>query len=210
MKKILFLASVLILGYSNVSHAQLQEGNIMLGADLGSGINTSGTNGLFGFNLGLNEDAGYNIGISPKVGYFLSDNFVLGAVVNLGYTNSAGDDAGTANTTVYGVQGLGRFYLSPSDVDLGDEVPTGSFFVETQAGIAGIAVEDGPTTNGFAFGFGPGYSLFLNRSVALETSVKYNGLVGGGNTNYQHSLGINFGVQVFLPFSEAENTVEEF
>ena len=210
MKKTLFFAFVMIFGFTNVSNAQLQEGNIMLGADLGSGINTSGTNGLFGFNLGLNEDSGYNIGISPKVGYFLNDNFVVGAVVNLGYSNSAGDDDATANTTVYGAQALGRFYLSPADVELSDEVPAGQFFVETQAGIAGVNVEDGPTTNGFAFGFGPGYSLFLNRSVALEASVKYNGLVGGGNTDYQHSLGINLGVQVFLPFSEAESTVKEF
>jgi hypothetical protein len=210
MKKSLFFALVMIFGFTNVSNAQLQEGNIMLGADLGSGLSTSGTNGLFGFNLGLNEDSGYNIGISPKAGYFLSDNFVVGAVVNLGYSNSAGDDDATANTTVYGVQALGRFYLSPADVELSDEVPTGQFFVETQAGIAGVNVEDGPTTNGFAFGFGPGYSLFLNQSVALEASVKYNGLVGGGNTTYQHSLGINLGVQVFLPFSDAENTVKEF
>ena len=210
MKKSLFFAFVMIFGFTNVSNAQLQEGNIMLGADLGSGLSTSGTNGLFGFNLGLNEDSGYNIGISPKAGYFLSDNFVVGAVVNLGYSNSAGDDDATANTTVYGVQAFGRFYLSPADVELSDEVPTGQFFVETQAGIAGVNVEDGPTTNGFAFGFGPGYSLFLNQSVALEASVKYNGLVGGGNTTYQHSLGINLGVQVFLPFSDAESTVKEF
>ena len=114
------------------------------------------------------------------------------------------------NTFVYGLQALGRFYVLPSRVDLADEVPTGQFFVETHAGIAGINVEDGPTTNGFAFGFGPGYSLFLNDSVALEGSVKYNGLAGGGNTTYQHSLGINIGVQVFLPFSQAEEKVEEF
>lgn len=210
MKKILLLASVFILGFTGVSHAQLQEGNIFLGADLGSGLSTTSSNGLFGFNLGLNEDSGYNIGISPKVGYFLNDNFAVGAIVNLGYNNSAGNDEDAVNTFVYGVQALGRFYLSPSDVDLEDEVPAGQFFFESHAGIAGVNVEHGPTTNGFAFGFGPGYSLFVNRNVALEGSVKYNGLAGGGNTKYQHSLGISLGIQVFLPFSEAEDKVKEF
>lgn len=210
MKKILLLASVLLLGLTEVSHAQLREGNIMLGADLGSGLSTTSTNGLFGFKLGLNEDSGYNIGISPKGGYFLNDEFLVGAIVNLGYNNSEGDDESSVNTFVYGVQALGRYYISLSDVDLADEVPAGTFFMETHAGIAGVNIEGGPTTNGFAFGFGPGYSLFLNQNVALEASVKYNGLTGAGNTDYQHSLGINLGIQVFLPLSEAEQTVEDF
>lgn len=210
MKKVLLLTTFLIFGFTGVSHAQLQEGNFMLGADMGSGLTTTTSSGLFGFTLGLNEDSGYNIGISPKAGYFLNDSFVLGAIVNLGYTNSAGDNDQTSNTFVYGVQGLTRFYLSPADAELGDVVPAGQFFMELHAGIAGVNVQNGPTTNGFAFGFGPGYSLFLNESVALEASVKYNGLVGAGNTDYQHALGINLGINVFFPRSEAENTVQQF
>lgn len=210
MKKVLLLATFLFFGFTGVSHAQLEEGNLMLGADIGSGLATSTTTGLFGFNLGLNEDSGYNIGISPKIGYFMSDKFVLGAIVNLGYFNSAGDDEFSTNTFVYGVQGFTRFYISPAEADLGDVVPAGQFFMELNAGLAGVNVEGGPTTNGFAFGFGPGYSLFVNESVALDASVKYNGLVGGGNTDYQHSLGINLGINVFFPRSDAKDTVQQF
>lgn len=208
MKKNLLLALVLIFGFTAVSHAQLKEGNIMLGADLGSGLSTSTNGGLLGFNIGLNNDSGYNIGINPKGGYFFRDNFLGGAIVNLGFSDSGGDNP--VQTFVYGVQALGRFYVAPSDVDLEDEVPAGQFYVETHAGIAGVNMDGGDDTNGFAFGFGPGYSLFLNRYVALEGSVKYNGLAGGGNEDYQQSLGINVGVQVFLPFSEAEDTAEGF
>ena len=210
MKRILFFASLLFLGFTGTSNAQLQEGDVMIGTDIGSGIVTSSTNGLFGLNLGLDEDSGYNIGLSPKIGYFLSNNFVAGAIVNLGYNNAAGDDADAANEFVYGVQAFSRFYLAPSDVDLGDSVPAGKFFVETQAGIAGRNVEDSDSTNGFAFGFGPGYSYFLSPNVALETSVKYNGLTGFGSDTYQNSLGVNFGITVILPSSQAENAVEDF
>ena len=156
MKKILLLATFFIVGITQNAQAQLQEGDIMLGTDIGSGIVTSSTNGLFGLNLGLDEDSGYNIGLSPKIGYFLNNNFVVGAIVNLGYNNAAGDDADVGNTFIYGIQGFSRFYLAPSDVDLGDSVPAGKFFVETQAGIAGRNIEDSDSTNGFAFGFGPG------------------------------------------------------
>lgn len=210
MKKFLFLASILILGFNTEANAQLQEGNFMIGTDLGSGLSAAPNNGLFGFNLGLNEDSGYNIGISPKVGYFFSDNFVGGAIVNLGFNNSEGPDDQSVNTFVYGVQALGRFYVAPSDVDMGDEVPAGMFFLETHAGLAGVNVQNGPTTNGFTFGFGPGYSIFLNENVALEASVKYNGLTGAGNTVYQHALGVHLGIQVFLSRAEAEDTVDQF
>lgn len=210
MKKILLFSTFLIFGFTTLSHAQLQEGNFMLGADIGSGLSSTTSSGLFGFNLGLNEDSGYNIGISPKAGYFVNDYFVVGAIVNLGYTNAAGDDDQTSNTFVYGVQGLTRFYVSRADAEVADVIPAGQFFMEMSAGFAGVNVEDGPTTNGFAFGFGPGYSLFVNNSVALEASVKYNGLVGGGNTDYQHALGINLGIQVFLSRADAEDTVEQF
>ena len=210
MKKILFLASAFILGFTGVSHAQLQEGNIMLGADLGSGVTGTATNGLFGFNLGLDENTGYNIGLSPKVGYFLNDDFVVGAIVNLGYDNGQGEDADSSNEWTYGLQGFSRFYLTPSDVDLGDEVPAGQFFIETNAGLAGNNIEGGQTTNGFTFGFGPGYSLFLNDKVALDASVKYNGLTGVGSDNYIHSLGINLGIQVFLTRGAAEDTIDQF
>ncbi|HET7360528.1 MAG TPA: hypothetical protein VFI78_01200 [Salinimicrobium sp.] len=209
MKKILFLTSFFIFGVTGISNAQFQEGSLMLGTDLGSGLVTSNSGGLFSLNFGLNEGAGYNVGISPKIGYFISDDFLIGGIVNLGFTKSAENSGVSTKTTVYGIQGLARYYMRPNEVDL-EEVDSGWFFVEANAGIAGVNVTDGPTTNGFAFGFGPGYSYFLNSNIALEVTAKYNGLVGGGNTTYQHALGLNVGIQVFLPSAEAEEAVEEF
>lgn len=210
MKKIVFLTSFFIFGIISSSNAQLQEGNIMLGTDLGSGLANPTSNGLFSMNFGLNDGAGFDIGLSPKVGYFLNDNFAIGAIANLGFTKSPENNGVSTKTTVYGVQGFSRYYLTPAEVDLEDIVNTGQFFAEMNAGIAGVNITDGPTTNGFAFGFGPGYTYFLNSSIALEASVKYNGLVGGGNTDYQHSLGLNVGIQVFLPREQAEGAVQQF
>ena len=66
MKKLLFLSTVLILGFTGVANAQLQEGNLMLGSDIGSGITNTGSNGLFGFNFGLNDGAGFNVGTKSE------------------------------------------------------------------------------------------------------------------------------------------------
>lgn len=209
MKKNLFLLVLFILGMAVSSHAQLREGNFVLGTDLGSGLAAPTNSGLLGFNFGLNDGAGYDLGISPKAGFMLTDNFLLGGIVNLGFSNSAESNGESTKTTVYGVQAFTRMYIRPEEARLDELVSTGRFFLETNAGIAGVNVTDGPTTNGFAFGFGPGYSYFLNSNVAIEAGVKYNGLVGGGNTDYQNSLGLNLGILIFFPQSEAREAVEQ-
>ena len=208
MKKLLFLSTILILGFSGISNAQTEQGTFMLGTDLGSGLVNTASPGLFGLNFGLNEGAGFNVGISPKMGYFVKDNFMVGAVVNVGFTKSAEYDGLSTRTTTYGIQALSRYYMSQGEKGVDNFLKRGSFFSEANAGVAGVNVKDGPTTNGFAFGVGPGYSYFLTKNVALETTLKYNGLVGGGNTTYQHALGLNFGVQVFLDKAEGKRRIE--
>lgn len=204
MKKIILLGTLLFIGFTSMTNAQIKEGNLMLGSDIGSGLVSNGSRGLFGFNFGLNEGAGYNVGISPKAGYFIKDNLMVGAVVNLGFAKSAESRGLSTQTTTYGVQALSRYYLSPGEEGVDNYLNKGRFFIEANAGVAGVNVKHGPTTNGFAFGVGPGYSYFVSNTVALETSLKYNGLVGGGNTTYQNAIGLNFGVQVFLPSSTAK------
>jgi hypothetical protein len=210
MKKLLFLTVAGLFGALTVTNAQIQKGNLMLGTDLGSGLASPANSGLFGFNFGLNDGAGYSIGISPKVGYFVNDNLMIGGVVDLGFNKGANNTMGVAEKkTVYGIQGLGRYYLSPGEKGVNNLLHHGRFFAEANAGFAGVNIKDGATTNGFAFGFGPGYSYFVTPNVALEGLVKYNGLLGGGNTTYQHALGVNFGVQVFLPSSKVRSMVKD-
>lgn len=210
MKKVLFAIGLATFGCIGAADAQLQKGSVMIGADLGSGISSPSSSSLFGANFNLNKGSGFNIGIAPKIGYFIKDNIMIGGVVNLGYDKSAninvGDESYSTKTTTYGVQALGRYYTSPGQVD--NLLKHGRFFVEANAGFAGVNIKGGNTTNGFAFGFGPGYSYFVTPSVALEGLVKYNGLAGGGNTGYQNSLGINFGVQVFLPSSRIKSSIK--
>lgn len=209
MKKILLLSIFVFLGITTAS-AQLQEGNVMLGADIGNGMINKSSSGLFGFNFGLNDGAGYNVGINPKVGYFVKDNLLIGGIVNLGFNKSAENNGISTKATTYGVQALSRYYLSPNEKGIDNLSKNGRFFIEGNAGFAGVNIKDGPTTNGFIFGVGPGYSYFINRHVALEGIVKYNGIVGGGNTTYQHSIGLNLGVQVFLYSEKVKNKVDKY
>lgn len=207
MKKIFLLTSFFIFGFMGVANAQLEQGNFMLGTDIGSGLVNPASNGLLGLNIGLNEGAGWNLGLSPKAGYMVTDTFLLGAVVNLGVSKESED---SDEVFVYGIQAFSRFYISPGEANVANTIPTGQFFLETNAGLAGRNVSGDATTNGFAFGFGPGYSLFLNESISFDASVKYNGLVGAGSDNFQNSLGINVGISIFFPRSDVRETVEDF
>lgn len=155
-----------------VANAQLSQGTLMLGSDVGSGLISTTSQGLFGFNFGLNEGAGFNVGISPKVGYFVRDNFLLGAVVNLGFEKSAEYRGVSTKATTYGVQALSRYYMSQGEKGVDNFLKRGSFFSEATAGIAGVNIKGGNTTNGFAFGVGPGYSYFVTNKCSLRNNSK--------------------------------------
>jgi hypothetical protein len=208
MKKRIPIFIIALAGCFGVAHAQIEKGNILLGTDLGSGIAGTGSGSLFGVNFNLNKGSGWNIGISPKMGYFVKDHWMVGGVVNLGYNKSATVADGSASkTTVYGIQALTRYYAKNNQVN--NLLNHGRFFAEANVGLAGVNVSGGNTTNGFVFGFGPGYSYFITQNVALEGLLKYNGLAGGGNTGYQSSLGLNFGMQVFLPSAKVKKLIHE-
>ena len=209
MKKIIIIGTLLFIGFTGITNAQIQQGNLMLGSDIGSGLVSNNSSGLFGLNFGLNEGAGYNVGISPKMGYFFKDNFMLGAVINVGFEKSAKTLGTSTQSTTYGIQALTRYYLSPGEQGVDNLLKQGRFFMEANAGVAGVNVKHGATTNGFTFGVGPGYSYFVSKTVALETALKYNGLVGGGNTTYQHALGLNFGIHVFIPSSTVKQKIKD-
>ena len=138
-KNAMLLTIAMVFGVVGLSNAQLSKGDYMIGTDLGSGITSTASNGLFGFNFGLNDGAGFNVGLAPKVGYFVSDNFLVGAVVNLGYTKAA-KDVGASESTLYGIQALSRYYFSPGEEGIDTLLKNGRFFLEGNAGFAGVNV----------------------------------------------------------------------
>lgn len=170
------------------SKAQIQKGNTMWGGSLSD------------LQVGLKSGEGFDFNITPKAGYFVKDNIAIGGYVNLGFSKSG---AGVATKNQYGLGAFARYYAKPGDVD--NLLKHGRFFGEANAGFLGISQKSQPTTNGFNFGFGPGYSYFITPNIGLEGLIKYNGLVGGGNTTYQHYVTFNLGFQVYLPSAKVKS-----
>jgi len=169
-----------ITGLTMTAKAQIQQGNVLVGADFAN------------FNIGLSKPNVIDLNLTPSAAWFIKDNVALGGYVNFGLETAKG----SSTTTTYGVGALGRYYTG-KDVEV---LKHGRFFGEATFGVGGTSVSDGGgSTNGINFSFGPGFAYFVTPSIGLETMVKYNGLGGFGDIGYQSNLNLSFGLQVYLP-----------
>ncbi len=190
MKKVLLFVVLLnVVGIFQLN-AQLQKGSVLIGGDLA------------GFDLGLNEGATFTMSLTPKVAWFVRDNVALGGYVDLGLSTAKG--AGTSAN--YGVGGLGRYYFPKADVNIARST---HFFVEANAGIQGVNTAGGNSTNGLGLGFGPGLAYFVTNNIALETLLKYNGIIGFGSSSTSSRLQLNLGFQIYLPGSKVKSEINK-
>src|SRR5947209_6881492 len=95
MKKNLFMLAIIAAASTFVANAQIQRGNVLVGADLSN------------FNLTLNKGGAFNMTIDPKAAWFIRDNTAIGAYVSFTLETAKG----TGSKTTYGVGALARQYL---------------------------------------------------------------------------------------------------
>ncbi|HEX5153906.1 MAG TPA: hypothetical protein VFW07_20815 [Parafilimonas sp.] len=191
MKKTLSLLAILSLLFIQKTHAQLERGNVMVGADFAN------------FNLGLEKDAGFSILVNPKAAWFIKDNIAIGAYIKLGFSKENSD---AATRTDYGIGPWARYYVSKPDMNL---LKHGRWFGEGNVGIEGKNFSKGPgNTNGLGIGFGPGYAYFITPNIGFETLLKWNPLIGFGDEPFQSNLTLNFGFQIYLPGKATLNKVK--
>jgi hypothetical protein len=179
MKKLIFtmtLGSMLAFG----ANAQIQRGNVMMGANLSN------------ISLGLDKPNVFRLNINPKAAWFVQDGMAIGGEVLMGIETQKG--AGT--TFTYGASALGRYYGAKGANEV---VNNSRFFGEATVGFQGINPAGGGNTNGLGFSFGPGFTYFVTPSIGLEALLKYNGVVGFGSSPYAHNLGLGVGFQIYLP-----------
>ncbi|WP_207425864.1 hypothetical protein [Pedobacter sp. SYSU D00535] len=188
MKK--FILTILLTAFMLVDmKAQISEGNVMIGGNISN------------LSLGLDEPNVFTLSLNPKAAWFVSDGVALGGELSFGLATAK--DAGTDLN--YGIGALGRYYGTRGANTV---LNNSRFFGEATVGISGVNPAFGDNTNGLGFSFGPGFSYFVTPSVGLEALVKYNGVLGFGSSAYGHNLGLNFGLQVYLPGRRTAATIE--
>lgn len=165
--------------------AQLQRGQVLIGGN------------ITGFDWGLNEGSAFVFTLTPKAALFIQDNAAVGGYADIGL--STAKDAGTSFN--WGVGALARLYSGgarTAATSTGTTARSVRLFVEGNVGLQGVNPANGNSTNGLGLGVGPGVAYFITPNVALETLLKYNGIVGFGSSPTSGRLQLNVGFQVFL------------
>jgi hypothetical protein len=171
------------------AHAQIQRGNVMVGADLAD------------IQLNLNKGGNFSFRIDPKAAWFIRDNFAVGAYLNAGL--STAKNRGTSIS--YGVGPLARYYINDKELNL---LRHSRFFIEGNVGIEGNNPASGDNTNGLGLGIGPGLAYFITPNIGLEALVKYNGIVGFGSALSNNNINVGFGFQIYLPSSKIKAEIK--
>ncbi|AOM79814.1 hypothetical protein [Pedobacter steynii] len=189
MKK-LFLTASLCAGLLFGAKAQIQKGNVMMGANISD------------ISFGLDKPNTFSLKINPKAAWFVQDGLALGG--NLEFGLSTAKNQGTS--IEYGIGALGRYYGATGANEV---VKNSRFFGEATLGVNGVNPSGpGGSTNGLGFSFGPGFTYFVTPSIGLEGLLKYNGVVGFGSSAYAHKLTLGVGFQIYLPGKSTARKVE--
>jgi hypothetical protein len=173
MKKILF-GFVLLFLCGSLWGQFTDRGNFMMGSSIGfSAANSKITQDDGSGDIETENPTSTQFNIAPKIGYFLVDGFALG--IGLDYTNNQVDRGEGENNLdsdlLFGP--YARYYL-PVAEDM-------AFFLEANFGFGNSSdnLEIGGetqkiSTNIFAMGMGPGFTIFSSSAVGIEALVKYN------------------------------------
>ncbi len=183
-KKILLTGS--LIGLLAPAFGQVTEkGNFMIGANFGfSSANSDTEQNINGTVSAMEGSTATQFNIAPAVSYFLLDNFALG--IGMDYTfNSIKRADGSEEDDRNALFGpVARLYLP-----IGNDM---SFFIESSVGFGSSTdqsnigdLDQEISTDVFAVGFGPGFTIFSENAIGIEALVKYNYAESDANFDFE-------------------------
>jgi len=162
----------------NAQNEALAGGNFAIGTGFGYVNSVTSIQIDNGGTVLKGGNTGYQLHITPTIGYFITNNFVFG--LGMDYLVSSTQDntqttAGTQRTSdtklLFGPYTRLYFpFAGDQALFLGAVYGYGKSDTELSIG----AERQNANTTLMTFGAGPGYSIFSNGRVSLETQVKYN------------------------------------
>lgn len=153
----------------------LRGGNFVIGSGFGY-VNTVSTIEIDnGNNIQKGGNKGFQLHLTPTIGYFISRNFVFG--LGMDYLVSSAEDRTTNNARTSDTKLLfgpfARLYFpfaGDQALFLGGVYGYGKSDTEISDGTQSQSAK----TSLMTFGIGPGYTIFSNGRVSLETQARYN------------------------------------
>jgi len=186
MKKKFTLAILAVCSVFFSATAQIQQGNLMVGADIAD------------LSLGLNEGSSFDFRLNPKAAFFVRSGIAIGAYLTFGLLS---DDDGT--DIDYGIGALGRYYIHDPNTEV---INNSRFFAEATVGIEGNNPSSGENTNGLGLSIGPGWTYFVTPNIGVEALLKYRGIIGFRERATTSNLNLEIGFQIYLSKERAKRS----
>ena len=169
------IISILLIAFTSDVNGQITDrGNFIIGGTLGfSAANSDIEQNISGQNQNVEGTTSTQLNFAPSIGYFLVRNFAFG--IGLDYTfntiTEADGQKELDSDLLFGP--FARFYFPVAD-DM-------AFFLESTLGFGSSnssttinGADQDIATNVFAFGIGPGFTIFSNQAIGIEAGIKYN------------------------------------
>ncbi len=171
MKKVLLLSVVALV--SATSFSQTAKGTWMLGGS--AGFESEKANGATASTT--------TIHVNPNLGYFIGENFAIGANIGLWSVEKVGSSFNFGPMARYYFTDMGKSakLFAHAGMNFGSYTPTGG---------------SAATTTSWMIAAGPAF--FLNKNIALETTLNYSSSKAKGATGSDNSFGLNVGFQIHL------------
>ncbi len=181
--KTLFIATLL---FTITANSQITKGNWMVGGDASFNYykNEPKENPSDGSFYNFNNDGNYDLLIRPNLGYFVIDKLAIGTIVDFGLAKSENADF-EINNSRFTLGLFARYYFLKSENRY-------NIFFEPSISRTTYRL----IGNSATYAFKAGNSIFLNSSVALETSLNYS--VTSSITNTGKRLFFGLGIQIHL------------
>ena len=133
------------------------------------------------------SSSAFSANLNPNYGYFFANNLAIGGVLSLAYSKQQG---GPSSQTAI-LSPFIRYYIGPPK--------TFMMFGYASAG-SGINVNNTKNVGLFAYKVGAGADYFVNKHVAFEALLTYNGSkkLNTEGAQYTSVIGLLIGLQVFF------------
>jgi hypothetical protein len=168
-----------------VGYSQTEKGKKILGGQL----NFYGNKGATLDSLSSSRTTYSTLQLNPNVGYFIKDNFALGVLLNVGFSNQSQNNQNSistyyykTNTINFGAGAFARYYKK-----IGDRF---SFFVNGNmlynhqiSKTESTSSKQEKQANSINLGFSPGLVYFPSPKLGIEVLF--------GNINYTYTSSVN-------------------
>lgn len=205
MKRILIsvIPALLFILHSNTSIGQTGQGNLMVGANISNLAFTKDK--IKQGSITTDQQSHVRFTFTPSAAIFVIRNLAIGLNMRVTSNTDKSDDKQTYRkySTAFTIGPMARYYFLFAGDKLGlflhGNISFGSMKDEVDQPLPTI------TKYGLIEGnVGPGFTVFLNKNVGIETSLYYTGMRMADNASpvkniiKQNGLTLNLGFQIYF------------